>query len=69
MSIHKHISLIPALIAILALAACDRHSPAWEQMEVAEGLMNSKPDSALAVLNGIPASDIKGKETSHGMRC
>ena len=64
MSIHKHISLIPALIAILALAACDRHSPAWEQMEVAEGLMNSKPDSALAVLNGIPASDIKGKETS-----
>lgn len=64
MSIHKHISLIPELIAILALAACDRHSPAWEQMEVAEGLMNSKPDSALAVLNGIPASDIKGKETS-----
>ena len=46
------------------LVACERHTPAWKQMDIAESLMNTKPDSSLAVLDGIPTSDIKGKETS-----
>lgn len=52
------------LIAAVALFACDRQTPAWNQMDMTEGLMNTQPDSALAVLEGIPASDINGKETS-----
>lgn len=52
------------LISVIILVACKRHYPVWEQMDMAEGLMNTKPDSALAVLEGIPTSDVKGKETS-----
>lgn len=51
-------------ILSLVLAGCERHTPVWKQMDIAESLMNTKPDSSLAVLNGIPTSDIKGKETS-----
>lgn len=57
-------NLIIVLISIIMLVACERHAPAWKQMEIAENLMNAKPNSALAVLEGIPASDVKGKETS-----
>lgn len=51
------------LIAAL-FSACDRQTPAWSRMDMAERLMNTQPDSALAVLDGIPATDVKGKETS-----
>ena len=47
-----------------AFSACDRKTSAWTQMDTADGLMNTQPDSALAVLDGIPATDVKGKETS-----
>lgn len=57
-------SLVVAVISVIMLVACERHTPTWKQMDVAESLMNAKPDSALAVLEGIQASDIKGKETS-----
>ncbi|MCH5242898.1 MAG: hypothetical protein J1F67_10855 [Muribaculaceae bacterium] len=57
-------SLVIALISVIMLVACERHTPTWKQMDVAESLMNVRPDSALAVLEGIQASDIKGKETS-----
>ena len=57
-------SLVIVLISVIMLVACERHTLTWEQMDVAESLMNAKPDSALAVLEGIQASDIKGKETS-----
>ena len=53
-----------ALTFVTALAACNKHTPAWNQMDTADGLMNTQPDSALAVLDGIPASGIKGEETS-----
>lgn len=53
-----------ALTIVTALAACNKHTPAWNQMDMAEGLMNTQPDSALTVLDGIPTSDVKGKETS-----
>ena len=57
-------NLVIALISVIMLVACERHTPTWKQMDVAESLMNVKPDSSLAVLESIQASDIKGKETS-----
>ena len=57
-------TLVIVLFSVIMLAACERHSPTWKKMNTAESLMNIKPDSALAVLYGIPASDIKRKETS-----
>ena len=57
-------AMVIVLISVIMLVACERHTPAWKQMDIAESLMNTKPDSSLAVLDGIPASDIKGKETS-----
>ena len=64
MFIHKYRSLIITLIAVVLLAACERHTPMWKQMDIAEGLMDTRPDSALAILENIPASNVKGKETA-----
>ena len=52
------------LSIILATVGCDRRSDIDVKMDIAESLMNTKPDSALAVLEGIPTSDVKGKEAS-----
>lgn len=49
---------------MLTTGSCDRHGAAWEKLDMAESLMDSKPDSALTVLEGIPASKVKGKEVS-----
>ena len=57
-------SLVILLISVIMLVACERRNSTWKQMDVAESLMNAEPDSALAVLEGIQASDIKGKKTS-----
>ena len=57
-------NIIVTLACVVALAACERHSQAWEQMDIAEKLMNEKPDSSLAILENIPKSDVKSKETS-----
>ncbi len=57
-------NLIIALIAILASSACHRHATILEQMDMAEALMDANPDSALAILESIPASSIKGKEAA-----
>lgn len=59
---YKYQGLIIALLAITVLAACNRHTPAWEQMDAADGLMNTRPDSALALLEVIPDSILQGKE-------
>ena len=58
------ISIILLLTVSLIIGSCDRHGAAWDKLDMAESLMNARPDSALAVLESIPASDIKGKETS-----
>lgn len=57
-------NLVIVLFSVIMLVACERHTHAWKQMDIAEKLMNTKPDSALAILEGIPASNVKGKETS-----
>lgn len=52
------------LLILLTAVGCNRRSVVDEKMDLADSLMTSKPDSALAVLESIPASDVNGKETS-----
>ena len=58
------INIILLSIAVLTTGSCDRHGTAWNEMDKAESLMDSKPDSALVVLENIPASSVKGKEAA-----
>lgn len=62
MFIHKFQNFIITLMFFVVLAACDRYTPILKQMDIAEGLMNIKPDSALAILENIPVSMLKSKE-------
>ncbi len=62
MCIHKFQHIILLLMTIVVFAACDRNTPILEQMDMAENLMNTKPDSALTILENIPVTNIKGKE-------
>ena len=55
-------NFIIVVFPVLMLVACEKHTQAWKQMDVAESLMAAKPDSALIILKNIPNSDIKGKE-------
>ena len=61
-SVHKFQNIILLLMTIVVFAACDRNTPILEQMDMAENLMNTKPDSALTLLKNIPVTNIKGKE-------
>lgn len=47
---------------VVLLVSCNRNTPRLEQMNMAENLMNTKPDSALTLLKNIPVTNIKGKE-------
>lgn len=40
-------------IIIFAIAGCDRHSGTSEKLDLAESLMDSRPDSALSILNAV----------------
>lgn len=52
------------LLILMTAVGCSRRSAVDEKMDLADSLMMSKPDSALAILKGIHASDVNGKETS-----
>lgn len=58
MFIHKLLYPIITLMIAMLLAACDRHTTSLEQMDMAENLMNTKPDSALAILEDITVSSM-----------
>lgn len=62
MCIHKFQNIIITLMIVVLLASCNRNTPILEQMDMAENLMNTKPDSALTILENIPVTNIKGKE-------
>ena len=62
--IAHHINIILLTAVLLITGSCDRNGAVWEMLDMAENLMDSKPDSALRVLEGIPASKVKGKEVS-----
>lgn len=59
---HKLLYPIITLMIVMLLAACDKHTTLLEQMDIAENLMNTKPDSALTILEDITVSNIKDKE-------
>lgn len=58
------ISIILLSLAVLTIGSCDRHGTAWNKMDKAENLMDTKPDSALVVLENIPSSSVNGKEAA-----
>ena len=58
------IYIILLVAVLLTTGSCDRHRAAWEKLDMAESLMDSKPDSALEVLESIQASNVKGKEVA-----
>lgn len=62
MLIHKIQNIIITLMIILLFASCNRNTAILEEMGMAENLMDSKPDSALTILENIPVTNIKGKE-------
>lgn len=49
-------------IIIFAIVGCDRHSGASEKLNLAESLMDSKPDSALSILNAVNVETLNGKK-------
>ena len=53
---------ISIIILALCLVACNRHSKHWETLSQVESYMDERPDSALAVLEHINTSELKGKE-------
>ena len=57
-------SIIIMSVSVVMLVACERHASTSEQMDIAEKLMNTKPDSALAILSSIHASSFKCKEAA-----
>lgn len=62
---YLHITLI-LLVSVIALTltCCERHTEAWQKMDLAENLMETQPDSSLVILNGISAESLGGKEES-----
>lgn len=44
--------------------SCDHHGAVWSELDKAERLMDAKSDSALALLENIPLSSVKGKEVA-----
>lgn len=61
---HKIQNFIITFIIVVVLVTCDKHTPTLKQIDMAEDLMNTLPDSALAILEKIPASTINGKEVA-----
>ena len=58
------ISLFLLSVIVLMTGACHRNRNIRHELDRAEGLMNSAPDSALALLDSIPAADVRGRETA-----
>ena len=46
----------------LCLASCGQHSKHWETLTQVESFMEERPDSALAILQGIEVGDLSGSE-------
>lgn len=51
-------------IFILITVCCNRHSEVRDKMDLAESLMETKPDSALTVLNDVKSSSLKGEDAA-----
>lgn len=47
---------------LMTLISCDWHSEVWNELNQAEQLMGTKPDSALTIIERIDTSALKGEE-------
>lgn len=61
-SLQHHINILLLLAVLLIIGSCNRNDETGNQMNRAENLMDAKPDSALVILENIPASTVKGKD-------
>lgn len=53
---------IIVIILALCLASCSQHSKHWETLTQVESFMEERPDTALAILQGIEVDDLSNKE-------
>lgn len=56
-------NIVVALIAFVTIVGCERHTHAWEQLDRAERLLNTNPDSAYILMSKMDVSS-----WSHGER-
>ena len=47
---------------LLAMTCCGRHRAAWSEMDLADSLMETAPDSALCILDSIDPGSLGGRE-------
>ena len=47
---------------LLAMTCCGRHGAAWSEMDLADSLMETAPDSALCILDSIDPGSLGGRE-------
>lgn len=57
-----NIVVVVLLSTFIIFVGCERHGEAWEQMDLAERLMGTSPDSALVILNQMDSSRVGGEE-------
>ena len=53
---------IAFILLALCMVACGQHSKHWETLTQVEAFMEERPDSALAILQGIEVDDLSGSE-------
>lgn len=54
--------LIVILATAMILVGCEKRTGAWKQMDIAENLMTTSPDSSLTILNRIDLDKLGSKE-------
>ncbi len=57
----KYVLLLLLTVALLNAVCCQRKSESWDKMNMAEEVINSKPDSALSLLNSISEEALSSK--------
>ena len=60
--IYRHASAISLLLILLAFAGCNRNKETEDKMNMADSLMSSRPDSALAILSKIDTTLLSSRE-------
>ena len=56
--------IILSFLIITATGSCNWHNEIWNTLNTAESIIESHPDSALAILQNIPMSKIDEKKIS-----
>ncbi len=60
-----HLTVLIGFTCIMALYSCKRHNKILDTMDLAENLLESRPDSSLSILNSLDGKTLnKGKEAA-----